>query len=152
MCLTMVCGLLPLLNLTSTAIALFLVLSFDIDLCGDPVLLSLHLHHIEIHYTSTAQMSYTNTPTCNIWLLSRIFIFPGNNVLQYSGNSRVGNCYLFILIPPFVALWVEFMQLILSLSTKVQLLNDTAKRCDGVVYPLLGYDLLGCIPNTLGPH
>ena len=66
MCFNMVCGLLPLLNLTSTAIALFLVLSFDIDLCGDPVLLSLHLHHIETHYTSTAQMSYTNTPTCNI--------------------------------------------------------------------------------------
>lgn len=35
------------------------------------------------------------------------------------------------------------MQLILTLSTKVQLLNDTAKRCNDVVCPLLGYDLLG---------
>lgn len=80
MCLTMACGLLPLLNLTSTAIALFLVLSFDIDLCGDPVLLSLHLHHIETHYRKLSMHDA---------------VYGTRNVLQY-----------------------------------------------GVVYPLLGYDLL----------
>ena len=34
--------------------------------------------------------------------------------------------------------------------TALQLVSDALKY--GVVYPLLGYDLLGYIPNTLGPH
>ena len=47
------------------------------------------IYHIETHYTSTANMPYTNISTITFDYLSRIFTFSGNNVFLYGGPTGI---------------------------------------------------------------